>query len=116
MLRLDVARALGDFGDGKSRGPLRERLESDLDPRVKRRIRETLRDLAEPKRPTEALRDEIDRLQTEHAELKSRLSKLEARLEVERGTERSTTTARHSKASADSRKKKKKKARKGKGR
>ncbi len=82
MLRLDVARALGDLGDAKSRGPLRERLETDLDPRVKRRIRETLRDLADPKRPAEGLRDEIDRLQTEHADLKSRLAKLEARLEV----------------------------------
>ena len=83
LLRLDVARALGDLGDAKSRGVLRERLEADLDPRVRRRIRETLRDLAEPKRPTEALRDEIDRLQTEHAELRSRLSRLEARLEGE---------------------------------
>jgi aminopeptidase N len=83
MLRLDVARALGDLGDAKSRGPLRERLDVDLDPRVKRRIRETLRDLGEPKRPHDTLRDELDRLQGEHADLKSRLAKLEARLDVE---------------------------------
>jgi aminopeptidase N len=84
LLRLDVARALGDLGDPKSRGPLRERLEADHDPRVRRRIRETLRDLAEPKRVAESLRDELDKLQGEHTELRSRLSKLEARLEAER--------------------------------
>jgi aminopeptidase N len=93
LLRLDVARALGDLGDPKSRGPLRERLEADLDPRVRRRIRESLRDLAEPKRATEGLRDEIDRLQTEHADLRSRLSKLEARLEGERPGEATPATA-----------------------
>ena len=88
LMRLDVARALGDFGDPKSRGALRERLDADLDPRVRRRLRETLRDLAEPKRPADALREEIDRLQTEQADLKSRLAKLEARLEGDRGGER----------------------------
>ena len=40
-----------------------------------------LRDLAEPKRATEQLRDELERLQGDHAELKSRMAKLEARLE-----------------------------------
>jgi aminopeptidase N len=84
LLRLDVARALGDLGDAKSRGPLRERLEADHDPRVRRRIRETLRDLAEPKRVADALRDELEKLQGEHADLRSRLSKLEARFEPER--------------------------------
>jgi aminopeptidase N len=88
LLRLDVARALGDFGDPKSRGALRERLDSDLDPRVKRRLRETLRDLAEPKRPADVLREEIDRLQTEQTDLKSRLAKLEAGLDGKRGGER----------------------------
>jgi aminopeptidase N len=98
MLRLDVARALGDLGDSKSRGPLRERLEVDLDPRVKRRIRETLRDFAEPKRAHDGVRDEIDRLQTEHAELKSRLAKLEARLEGDRSNERATPSPGRTKA------------------
>jgi aminopeptidase N len=84
LLRLDVARALGEMGDSKSRGPLRERLEADLDPRVRRRIRETLRDLAEPKRATEGLREELEKLQSEHAEVRLRLTKLEARLEVDR--------------------------------
>ncbi len=44
-LRIDVARALGEIGDVKARGGLRDRLEIDLAPRVRRRLRETLRDL-----------------------------------------------------------------------
>jgi aminopeptidase N len=94
LLRLDVARALGDFGDPKSRGALRARLEADHDPRVRRRLRETLRDLAEPKRPADALREEIDRLQTEQVELKSRLAMLEARLDEDRDGEREAKGAR----------------------
>jgi aminopeptidase N len=81
LLRVDVVRALGDLGDAKARPSLRDRLDVDLDPRVRRRIREVLRDLAEPKRATEQLRDELERLQGDHAELKSRMAKLEARLE-----------------------------------
>ncbi len=80
LFRIDVVRALGDLGDPKARPALRERLETDLDARVRRRIHEVIRDLAEPKRGGEQVRDELDKLQTEHAELKSRLVKLEARL------------------------------------
>jgi hypothetical protein len=43
-----------------------------------------LRDLAEPKRATEGLREELEKLQSEHAEVRLRLTKLEARLEVDR--------------------------------
>jgi len=82
LIRVDVVRALGDLADAKARPALRDRLEVDLDPRVRRRIREVLRDLAEPKRATEQLRDELDRLQGDHADLRSRLAKLEARLEA----------------------------------
>ena len=39
------SRALGELGDAKARPALRERLEVDLDPRVRRRIREVVRDL-----------------------------------------------------------------------
>ena len=45
ILRIDVVRALGELGDTKARPALRERLEVDLDARVRRRIREVLRDL-----------------------------------------------------------------------
>ncbi len=80
MLRLDVARALGDLGDGKARPALRARLEVELDPRVRRRIREAVRDLSqEGKRAQEGLRDDFDKLQAEHAELRGRVAALEAR-------------------------------------
>jgi aminopeptidase N len=81
LLRVDVVRALGELGDSKARPALRERLESDLDPRVRRRIREVLRDLTEPRRAADPLRDEFDKLKAEHTELKLRLAKLEARTE-----------------------------------
>lgn len=80
LLRIDVVRALGELGDVKARPALRERLEVDLDARVRRRIREILRDLAEPRRASEQLREELDRLTSEHAELKARLAKVEARV------------------------------------
>jgi aminopeptidase N len=83
ILRIDVVRALGEVGDTKARPALRERLEIDLDARVRRRIREVLRDLNEPRRATDAIRDDLEKLQTEHADLKVRLAKLEARLNGE---------------------------------
>jgi aminopeptidase N len=79
-LRVDVVRALADLGDAKARPALRSRLETDLDPRVRRRIREALRDLGgEGKRAVEHLREELDKLRAEHAELKARVAKVEAR-------------------------------------
>ncbi|MBV9947719.1 MAG: HEAT repeat domain-containing protein, partial [Myxococcales bacterium] len=80
LVRIDAVRALGDLGDGKARSALRERLDKEGDARVRRRIREVTRDLGEPKRATEPLRDELEKLQAEHGELKARLAKLEARL------------------------------------
>ena len=81
MLRLDVARALGELADAKARPALRARLEVDLDARVKRRIRETLRDLGPHggARATDHLKEELEKLQTEHQELKARMGALEAR-------------------------------------
>ena len=79
LVRIDVVRALGELGDPKARPALRERLDVDLDARVRRRIREVMRDLAEPRRAADQLRDELEKLQGEHAELKLRLAKLEAR-------------------------------------
>ncbi|MGD0523665.1 MAG: M1 family aminopeptidase [Polyangiaceae bacterium] len=78
LLRIDAVRALGDLGDPKARGTLRDQLDTDGDARVRRRIREVVRDLGEPKRPADSLRDELDKLQGEHQELKTRLAKLEA--------------------------------------
>jgi aminopeptidase N len=80
-VRVDVVRALGELGDAKSRGPLHRQLERELDGRVRRRIREVLRDLGGAgKRETDRLRDELEALRSEQAELKSRLGKLEAKV------------------------------------
>ena len=80
LVRIDAVRALAELGDSKARPALRDRLDTDTDPRVRRHVREALRDLAEPKRGTEPLRDELEKLQSEHGELKARLAKLEAQL------------------------------------
>jgi aminopeptidase N len=80
LTRIDAVRALGELGDSKARAALREHLEIDLDARVRRRIREVVRDLAEPRRASDQLRDDLEKLQTEHQELKARLAKLEAQL------------------------------------
>jgi aminopeptidase N len=81
LLRIDAVRALGELGDAKARPALRDHLETDLDARVRRRIREVIRDMAEPRRAADQLREELDRLQGEHLELKARMAKLEARLD-----------------------------------
>jgi aminopeptidase N len=91
LVRIDAVRALGELGDAKARPALRDRLETDLDARVRRRIREVLRDLAEPKRGSDALRDELEKLQTEHAELKARLAKIEARVDSASGASSAVT-------------------------
>ena len=81
LLRLDVARALADLADPKSAGALRARLEVETDARAKRRMREALRDLTqEPKRGVQVSRDDFDKLEAEHAELKARLAAVEARV------------------------------------
>ena len=78
-LRVDVVRALGELGDAKARGALHRQLDRDLDGRVRRRIREVLRDLGGAgKRDADRLRDELEALRTEHAELKARVGKLES--------------------------------------
>jgi len=78
ILRLDIARALLELGDARSRGPLRSRAEIELDPRVRRRIREAVRDLSDRKSP-KSFEDAIDRLETETKDLRARLAKLEAK-------------------------------------
>jgi aminopeptidase N len=89
-LRLDVARALADLGDSQSAGALRARLEVETDARAKRRMREALRDLTqETKRGPTVSRDDFDKLESEHVELKARLAAVEARLTHET---RSTTS------------------------
>ena len=77
-LRVDVAIAVGELGDAKSRGALARALERELDGRVKRRLREVSRDLGGgPRAEHERLKDEIDRLKDEQRELRTRLAKVE---------------------------------------
>ncbi|MBX3189287.1 MAG: HEAT repeat domain-containing protein [Labilithrix sp.] len=78
VLRIDIVRALSDLADARSRAALRARAEIDLDPRVRRRIREVVRDLGSERKQTDQLKDDVEKLQTEQLELKARLSKLEA--------------------------------------
>jgi aminopeptidase N len=80
-LRIDVVRALVEMGDTKSRAALRGRLEVDLDARVRRRLREALRDIGEgAKKNVDQLKEELEKLQTEHADLKTRMSVLETKV------------------------------------
>ncbi len=80
ILRMDVVRALADLGDARSRGALRARGEVDLDARVRRRIKEALRDLGGDRKQSEQLKEEVEKLQNEQVDLKARLSRMEARL------------------------------------
>jgi aminopeptidase N len=79
-LKIDVVAALQSLGDLKSRGPLHRAKERELDGRVVRRLREALRDMGEHKTIAERkrLNDELDNVRNELAELKARLSKVEA--------------------------------------
>ena len=80
-LRVDVARALAELGDVKSRAALRARLDVDLDPRVRRRLRETLRDLGgDSKRAVDQVREDLDKMGQEQSEVKARLAQIEAKL------------------------------------
>ena len=80
ILRIDAVRALGELGDVKAKPALSACLKTDLDSRVRRRVREVLRDLGDTKQSADAVRDELEKLQDSHAELKSRIAKLEARV------------------------------------
>jgi aminopeptidase N len=80
-LRVEVADALGEIADPKARAALRRQLERDLDGRVRRRIREVLRDLGgRGRREMRRLREELEDLRRQHADVRARLGKLEDRL------------------------------------
>jgi aminopeptidase N len=79
-IRSDVVRAMTEMGDGKARAALGAHLERENDGRVRRRIREALQELAGRSRDREnEMRDEIEKLKNEQADLKARLSKLESK-------------------------------------
>ena len=79
-LRIDVTRALLEIGDVRSRRKLADVLDSDLDPRVRRRIREVLRDLGrDDKKIARELTGRIERIEKDYAELRAQLQKLTAK-------------------------------------
>jgi aminopeptidase N len=79
-LRIDVVRALVEIGDVRSRGKLLAVLDTDLDPRVRRRIREALRDLGrDEKKVARELTGRIERIEKDYAELRAQLQKLTAK-------------------------------------
>jgi aminopeptidase N len=79
IVRHDIVRALAEMGDAKSRGALSRRLDREPDGRVRRRIREAIQELAaHAKEQSQELRDEIEKLKTEQAELAAKVKKLEA--------------------------------------
>ncbi len=78
ILRMDIVRALADLGDARSRSALRARVEIDLDARVRRRLREVIRDLGSEKKQHEEMKDTVERMENEQRELRARISKLEA--------------------------------------
>jgi aminopeptidase N len=79
-LRIDVVRALVEIGDVKSRGKIAAALETDLDPRVRRRMREALRDLGKDDRKiARELSGRIERIEKDNAELRAQLQKLTAK-------------------------------------
>ncbi len=82
-LRNSLVNALAWVGDHRAIGPLETQLGRELDGRVKRRIREVVRDLREGARREETiqkLREDLDKLRGDHVKLQERFDKLEARL------------------------------------
>lgn len=76
--RISVVRALELTGDTRARGPLRRHLDRELDGRVARRIRETLKTLSQgPSADHKRMTDELDQLKRELGEFKTRITKLE---------------------------------------
>lgn len=108
IVRMDVVRALADLADPRSRGALRARAEIDLDPRVRRRIREVVRDLGGEKQKAKHFEDEITKLEQAHAELKTRVSKLEAKVVPESPAKAKTTTTKPAAKPVEKKKTKKK--------
>ncbi|HRG95026.1 MAG TPA: M1 family aminopeptidase [Polyangiaceae bacterium] len=81
LLRQDVARALQHMGDPRARAALRAREGIEDDVRVRRRLREVLRDLTgDRKAIAQEAEAELEKLRAHTHELETRLQKLEARL------------------------------------
>jgi aminopeptidase N len=77
-LRTEVVLSLETLGTKDARSALRGRLSRELDGRVKRRIREALRNMRDSsRRDRKRMNDELERVRGEMSDLRTRLSKLE---------------------------------------
>jgi aminopeptidase N len=76
--RISVIRSLELLGDGRARSALRRTLDRETDGRVARRLREALRGMGQtPAADHRRTADEMEQLQRELTELKTRLARLE---------------------------------------
>ncbi len=81
FVRIAAIRGLENLADVKSRGPIAARLAKEDAGTARRRLREALRDLtAGREAELRRLRDELEKVQGEAHDMKSRLAKLEAKL------------------------------------
>jgi aminopeptidase N len=81
LLRVEVVRALVEMGDAKGRAALSRRLDRETDARARRRIREALHELGARSRDREnELKDELEKLRTDQAELSLKVKRLESLL------------------------------------
>jgi aminopeptidase N len=90
-VRITVVSALTTLGDPRARGALRRQLERERDGRVSRRIREALTTLGDSARADQKqLKDDVEQLRRDLAELKVRLGKAEHKKKrsVSRGSAR----------------------------
>jgi aminopeptidase N len=78
-LRIEAVHALVVLGDTKARGALRRALDKELDGRVKRRLREALRELGDGAAERKRVNDELETVKNELNELKARFARLEAK-------------------------------------
>ncbi len=81
-VRITAARALATLRDGRSAAAISRLVERDLDGRVRRSARESLRDLRERAargRDVSSLRDEVEKLRTEVRELREKLAVADAK-------------------------------------
>ncbi|HYO96729.1 MAG TPA: HEAT repeat domain-containing protein, partial [Polyangiaceae bacterium] len=92
LVRAEVASSLLAFGDVRSRGAVRRAAERELDGRVARKLRETLRDLGGPSQDKKRVADELENVRGELAELKARFAKLEAKAEATSKAPRAAAT------------------------
>jgi aminopeptidase N len=78
-LRIEAVHALVVLADPKCRSALRRAVERELDGRVKRRLREALRELGDTAADKKRVNDELESVKNELGELKARFARLEAK-------------------------------------